>query len=426
MPAANQDTIAAVATARGRGALAVVRVSGPDAFSIASQLSGREVDRSMAGRFFRATLRDREARPIDDALVLVFASPRSYTAEDVVEFHTHGGEVTPRRVLDACLGFGARLARRGEFTLRAFLNGKTDLSRAEAVIDLVDACTDRAADDALSRLGGSQTAAFDEMYDDALALSAAMEHSLDVQENELPPEFVAHLESSRDALAHKISAALATAREGRLLREGALVALAGPPNAGKSSLMNALLGEDRVLVSPSAGTTRDTVEESISVGGFPVRLVDTAGLRDADDAVEAAGVERARKIIERADIVLSLGGGEFPNGIAVHSKCDLGRGPGINVSAVTGEGLDELRREMARRLEELAAKPDESCADVSDRQREALSAALRSLRKGEPSRDSVLAANAFRDAARSIGELLGRVYTDDLLEKLFSRFCVGK
>ena len=420
------DTIAAVATAPGRGAVAVVRVSGPAAFSIATRLSGRDVSAALAGRFLRATLCDRDDVPLDDALLLVFAAPKSYTGEDVVEFQTHGGAVTPARVLEACIAAGARLARRGEFTLRAFLNGRMDLSCAEAVIDLVDARTERAASDALARLGGALTAPFEKIYSASLDLSAKVEHALDLSEDELPSEFFAECLEERDALVGFIDSVLATAHEGRLLREGALVVISGPPNAGKSSLMNALLGENRVIVSPAAGTTRDSVEESISIDGFPVRLVDTAGLRTTADAVEEEGVARAEKLAASADIVLSLDGAEFPNGIAVHSKCDLGHGPGLNVSSKTGEGLDALKLAIAAKLREMAARPDEAEADVSARQREVLERARTSLVSCDPSHDLVLAANAFRTAAQTIGELLGRVYSEDMLDNLFSRFCVGK
>ena len=244
--------------------------------------------------------------PLDDGLVLVFAAPRSYTGEDVVEFQCHGGSIAPRRVLEACLAAGARLARRGEFTQRAFLNGRLDLSAAEAVIDLIDAKTDRAADDALARLGGTASAAFAALYAAALDLSSRLEHALDFSEDELPPDFVEGLARDVAALRARIAAHLATAREGRLLREGALVVLAGPPNAGKSSLLNALLGERRAIVSSAAGTTRDFLEEGVEIGGWPVRLVDTAGLRATDDVVEAEGVNRAEALIARADLVLAL------------------------------------------------------------------------------------------------------------------------
>ena len=261
-----------MATAPGRGGVAVVRVSGPAAFRIATVLSGRRVDASLAGRFFHATFRAPETQVrLDDGLVLVFAGPRSYTGEDVVEFQGHGGAVAPRRVLEACLAAGARLARRGEFTQRAFLNGRLDLGRAEAVIDLVDARTERAADDATARLLGAQTRPFEDLYAAAIDLSSRVEHALDFSEDELPAGFGDTVRSALVDLLGTVSRQLSTAREGRLLREGALVVLAGLPNAGKSSLMNALLGADRVLVSNEAGTTRDSIEEGVEIGGWPKR-----------------------------------------------------------------------------------------------------------------------------------------------------------
>ena len=432
-----RETIAAVATAPGRGGVAVVRVSGPDAFAVATALTGRTVDASHAGRFFHANILDGARKVIDDGLVLVFKGPGSYTGEDVVELQTHGGSVTPRRVLEACIAAGARLARRGEFTQRAFLNGRLDLTAAEAVIDLVDARTERAADDAVARLGGAQTRKFLGLYETALDLSSRLEHALDFSEDELPEGYVDDVRNRLAALRTAIAANLATAREGKILREGALVVLAGRPNAGKSSLLNALLGERRAIVSDEAGTTRDSIEEWLEIDGWPVRLVDTAGLRETDNAIEGEGVERAEALIRRAEVVLALDC-EFPGALKIHSKCDLTRGEGLNVSAVTGEGLDDLRRALATRLAALAAKAgDASAADVTTRQRELLEEAGSALDDliaeneeqsslPRPPFDLVLAANAVRSAADSLGRLVGKVYTDDLLDALFSRFCIGK
>ena len=418
------ETIAAVSTPPGRGGVAVVRVSGPDAFAVATRLAGRRVDASLAGRFFHAVFKAKGV-PLDDGLVLVFAAPRSYTGEDVVEFQCHGGSIAPRRVLEACLAAGARLARRGEFTQRAFLNGRLDLSAAEAVIDLIDAKTDRAADDALARLGGTASAAFAALYAAALDLSSRLEHALDFSEDELPPDFVEGLARDVAALRARIAAHLATAREGRLLREGALVVLAGPPNAGKSSLLNALLGERRAIVSSAAGTTRDFLEEGVEIGGWPVRLVDTAGLRATDDVVEAEGVNRAEALIARADLVLALDC-DRPGALRLHAKCDLGPGEGLPVSAVTGEGLPELRAAIAARLEQLAAKGGEANgADVTTRQKEQLEIAAAAFARADAA-DLVVAANEMRTAAEALGRILGKVYSDDLLDSIFSRFCVGK
>ena len=418
------ETIAAVSTPPGRGGVAVVRVSGPDAFAVATRLAGHPVDASLAGRFFHAVFKAK-GLPLDDGLVLVFAAPRSYTGEDVVEFQCHGGSIAPRRVLEACLAAGARLARRGEFTQRAFLNGRLDLSAAEAVIDLIDAKTDRAADDALARLGGTASAAFAALYAAALDLSSRLEHALDFSEDELPPDFVEGLARDVAALRARIAAHLATAREGRLLREGALVVLAGPPNAGKSSLLNALLGERRAIVSSAAGTTRDFLEEGVEIGGWPVRLVDTAGLRATDDVVEAEGVNRAEALIARADLVLALDC-DRPGALRLHAKCDLGPGEGLPVSAVTGEGLPELRAAIAARLEQLAAKGGEANgADVTTRQKEQLEIAAAALARADAA-DLVVAVNEMRTAAEALGRILGKVYSDDLLDSIFSRFCVGK
>ena len=356
-------TIAAVATAPGRGGVAVVRVSGPEAFAVATALTGRRVDASRAGRFFHAVLRQ-GGKVLDDGLVLVFAAPASYTGEDVVEFQTHGGVVAPRRVLSACLACGARLARRGEFTQRAFLNGRLDISAAEAVIDLVDAKTDRAADDAVARLGGAAARADAGLYAAALDISSRLEHALDFSEDELPPGYVEEVTADIASLGARIASEQTRLREGKILREGALVVLAGPPNAGKSSLLNALLGEKRAIVSEVAGTTRDSIEEWLDVAGWPVRLVDTAGLRHAADAVEAEGVDRAEELIARADLVVALDL-DVPGALRIHSKCDLARGEGLNVSAVTGEGLDALKEAIAARLAARAETVDEPSADAS-------------------------------------------------------------
>ena len=474
------ETIAAISTPPGRGGVAVVRVSGPAAFAVATQLTGRPVDASLAGRFFHSAF-FKVNELLDDGLVLVFAAPHSYTGEDVVEFQCHGGSVAPRRVLEACLAAGARLARRGEFTQRAFLNGRLDLSAAEAVIDLIDAKTDRAADDAVARLGGAASAEFEALYAAALDISVRLEHALDFSEDELPGDFTDNLARDISSLRSRIAARLATAREGRLLREGALVVLAGPPNVGKSSLLNALLGERRAIVSDTAGTTRDFIEESVEIGGWPVRLVDTAGLRAAGDVIEAEGVDRAEELIAKADLVLSLevatgsaGTGSAGTGSAgtagagtaettgttettgntgiedrvLHllSKCDLLSAvsvpavpvvsvvpapaapslPALPVSAITGEGLPELRAAIADRLEKFAAKGEEaSGADVTTRQKELLQVAADALARVDVG-DLVVAANEARVAAESLGKILGKVYTEDLLESIFSRFCVGK
>lgn len=420
------DTIAAIATAPGRAGVAVVRMSGRNAFVFAARICGRVPE---PGRFVLCSLRDpsRGESVMDEALVLAFLAPHNYTGEDAVEFQCHGGAVTPRRVLEACLAVGARLARRGEFTERALLNGRIDCDQAESVLDLVDAKTDRAADAAVEGLQGRRRRAGRELYDAALALSAALEHALDVDESTLPGSFWRGVKRDADGILSRIDAEIRAAKERRILRDGALVVLAGLPNAGKSSLMNALLGESRVLVSDTPGTTRDSVEAWLDIDGWPVRLVDTAGLRESADEIEAEGVERAERLIANADVVLDLSlQGVVTRGtvVAVHAKCDLGRGDdGVNVSALTGEGLPDLRRAIVVALEAKASGSGE-WADGSDGL-SLLMAAKRALSSAGWD-DPVLAANAVREAAERLGELAGAVYSDDLIENLFSRFCVGK
>ena len=425
------DTIAAIATAPGRGGVAVVRVSGPDAWDVAEKVTGRRLAAGDAGRFFHVRFAD-----VDDGLMLVFKAPHSYTGEDAVELQGHGGSVAPRRVLEACFAAGARLARRGEFTERAFLNGKLDLSAAEAVIDLVDARTDRAAADAFARLGGALKRPFERLYAAAIDLSGRLEHALDFDEDELPDDFASEVEAKIYSLRADIDKLVATAREGRLLREGALVVLAGAPNAGKSSLMNALLGTDRAIVADVAGTTRDSIEEGMQIGGWLVRLTDTAGLRTASDCIEAEGVKRAEALVEKADLVIALDC-DIPGALRIHAKCDLDSNDGlrgfnaasgtISVSAKTGEGLEALKDAIARKLDEMAADgAEENGADVTLRQKELLVKASDALKQAASAVDWAVAANDVRTAAEHIGRIVGKTYSDDLLDALFSRYCIGK
>lgn len=433
------DTIAAIATAPGRGGVAVVRVSGSEAFSIAERLTGIR-DQGPGIRVGRIA-------NVDEGVILFFKGPHSYTGEDVVEFQCHGGTVTPRRVLEACLSAGARLARRGEFTERAFLNGKLDYDQAESVLNLVDAKTARAADAALEGLSGRKRRELKSLYDSALDLSTRLEHALDVDEGELADDYVRELGSQISDLRSRISGALRRANEGKILREGALVVLAGPPNAGKSSLMNALLEENRAIVSDIPGTTRDSIEEWLDLDGWPIRLVDTAGLRTSQDEVEGEGVRRAEDLIAKADLVLWLRNsevGEPLNGsiaqllnrltsqtLNLSTKCDLVRGPGLNVSAKTGEGLDELKREIVAKLKE---KAETSVVDLPEGNFVALREALTLLETGEGQEtgdgrreeDLVLTANAVRAVAERLGAAIGVTYSSNLLDNLFSRFCVGK
>ena len=422
-----------------------MRISGEDSFEIASRIVSRPITAKDAGRFFHAKFTDPSGASIDDGLALVFKAPRSYTGEDAVELQCHGGTASPRRVLEAVLSAGARLARRGEFTLRAFLNGRLSLDAAEAVIDLIDAKTDRAAQSAHERIDGRSRREISAMYSKAVEISSRVENALDFSEDELPEGFLDEARHDAEMLLKEMRRSCSELREGEILRRGALVVLSGPPNSGKSSLMNAILGESRAIVSAIAGTTRDSIEESIDIEGWPVRLADTAGIRETTDEIEAEGVRRSESLARKADIVLRLDDSwkaeagiparGFKRGMRVFTKADLHSGEdapvgSVKVSALTGEGIGALRRAIASMLDEMAAEGlEENGADVPTREREAIAASARAVEEAIgnlSSGDAVLAANSLQRAAAALGGYLGKIWREDILTAIFDRFCVGK
>ncbi|GHC51183.1 tRNA uridine-5-carboxymethylaminomethyl(34) synthesis GTPase MnmE [Roseibacillus persicicus] len=441
----NQDVIAAVASPPGMGAVSLIRLSGTGVFEVAEKMLKRFRKDGMRPRYtFRDDVLDAEGRSIDDVLVVVYQNPGSYTGEDVVEISGHGGIHVTRRVLERCLECGARPAEAGEFSLRAFLNSKLDLTQAEAVMDLITAQTDLAAKAAREQLSGNLGQAVASMREEIINLVAHVEAYIDFPEEDISPDTGAALEASFVHLRDVITGLLGTARRGRLLREGARVAIVGAPNAGKSSLLNALLGFDRAIVSAEAGTTRDTVEEVLDFEGYPVRLIDTAGLREEGSTIEKEGMARARQRMEEADLVVELvdasqaPGARLAEGaLLVLNKTDLGEDgawkdhEALRISVLEERGLDELRREVAKRLGGGAVGNSGGALiainarhqDCLRRAEESLEEARQMLVSGE---EPEFVSLPLREALHAVGEIAGRIDTDEILGSIFSQFCIGK
>lgn len=434
----SRDTIAAIATAAGRGGIGIVRVSGPAAPAISKAIVG---SLPLPRQAQRARFRDARGAPIDEGLALYFPAPHSYTGEAVLELHGHGGPVVMQTLLRACLDAGARLAEPGEFTRRAFLEGKLDLAQAEAVADLIDASSEQAARAALRSLTGEFSAAISKLSDQVVELRALTEAMLDFPEDEVDSVHREDAACRLSIIRGTLDEVLAKSQEGSLLRSGIHVVLAGRPNVGKSSLLNRLAGAERAIVTPIAGTTRDALREPIQIEGVPLTLVDTAGLRESVDELEQLGVERARRELAQADLVLLVeeAGGPAPvipalatqaERILVYNKLDLAprfeRPQGtLAVSAKTGEGLEELRAAI------LAAAGWSATGESVFLARERHLRALETARgyidaaRGELDRWEVFA-EELRLAHAALGAITGEFTADDLLGEIFGRFCIGK
>ena len=451
------DTIAAISTARGVGAIALVRVSGPGSAGVLRKLATGLDGLPEPRRATVVELRDPDdGSTVDRAVVTWLMGPASYTGEDMVELACHGGWLGPEIVLDACLRAGARLAEAGELTRRAYLRGKLDLLQAEATADLIEARSRAFHAAALHQVERGLSARVCGVRERLVHLEALIAHHIDFPEEDDAPVPIERVLEAAGVLVQEIDALLATAPEGEQLREGALAVLAGRPNAGKSSLYNALLGEERAIVTEEPGTTRDALEATVQVGGYPFRLVDTAGLRESEQTVERLGIEVARRYVERADLVLlcvpsgeGVGAVEraFVEGlddtpvVMVETKADLGgpRAEGqqlgaaarVRLSVRTGEGLEELRAVLPRvaygRLLEVGAS-----APVITRRRHARGlerARAEVVAFGDALRDGLpaeVASTHLRSAETAVEELLGVVSVEDVLEVVFREFCVGK
>lgn len=454
------DTIAAIATGAARSAIGILRLSGGGAFSalnaVFTPASGKPLASYLPQTLIYGSLRDREGRVIDQCLATYSRAPRSYTGEDTAEIQCHGSPAVLHAGLDALFAQGVRQAGPGEFTRRAFLNGKLDLTQAEAVIDLIDAQTQAAARNAAGQLSGAMGRKITSIYDRLVDLMAHFHVVLDYPDEEIDPFELEEITHTVDGAAEELTRLLATFRRGRQLTQGIPCALAGRPNAGKSTLFNALLGYDRAIVTDVPGTTRDTLEETITLGGVLLRLIDTAGLRDTEDMVERIGVERSRAALERAELILVLQdssaplteedaallaeAGKHAKILRVRTKSDLPGAPDpgcgltppapvVELSAKTGAGLAELEAAIA------ALFPPEACLENGE-----LLTNARQAQAAERARDALLRVNGalaagmtpdavltdVEEAMTALGEITGTALRDDVTARIFERFCVGK
>jgi len=450
------ETIAAIATAPGEGAVAIVRISGPASLPIADRIfkgKGPLPSSRPGGSFMHGIIAGAEGIA-DEVILLVYRAPRSYTREDAVEIQGHGGSAAIKRILREVLEAGARPAEPGEFTKRAFLNGRIDLVQAEAVLDLIRARTDRAAQAALEQISGHLSSAFNRLYDNTLSACGDLEASLDFSEDEMPPSLMQDVAAHLKGIEADFKKLLGSWDEGHILRDGASVTIAGKPNVGKSTLLNALLGRERAIVTPLAGTTRDTIEEQMVIDGYPVIIIDTAGLRDSSCMIENEGIRRARDSVEQSDVIIYVIDGSTPfskedaqqlellpksKTIIAINKSDL---PAyetnkpyasdwsvINISAARQEGLHELKTRILRILGIQGGLPHR--AVIAERHRRLLISAHKDIVEADLllsriTPDPALAASRLRLALETLGSVTGRVYHEELLNNIFSRFCIGK
>ncbi len=433
------DTVFALATPPGRGAIAIIRLSGPATDPALTALGATGVTPRLA------SLRDltHAGRALDQALVLRFPAPNSYTGEDCAELHLHGGRAVVEAVGEALVALGLRPAEPGEFTRRAFENGRMDLAQAEAVADLIDAETSAQAAQALGQLDGALSQTYAGFRRDLLKALALVEAEIDFPDEEVPDNLARTAGPVLDGLIADLKAALADARRGERVREGYRIVLIGETNAGKSSLFNALVAREAAIVTPIAGTTRDVLDADLIIGGYAVTVSDTAGLRDSDDPIEAEGVRRARARAEQADLRLWVRAPGDPDGPAavfvqsddllVLTKADIDRTvppPGreaLVVSTTTGEGLAALHDWLATRLARDLSGADFP-AVTRERHRRRLAEALMSVEAGRGTLDlsPEMAGDDLRRAAESLARVTGAIGVEDILGEVFSTFCIGK
>jgi tRNA modification GTPase len=445
----SSETIAAISTPLGEGAIALVRITGAGAIEVADKIfHGKETPARFASHTQHlGEIVDLEGKLIDQVMLSIHRAPASYTGEDVVEISCHGGTLVSAKVLEACLRAGARAARPGEFTERAFLNGKMDLTQAEAVIDLIRAKTDLALRSATEQLEGRLGEKIAEIRNELIALIAHIEATIDFPEEGIAPDEGEKLQTRLDLVREKMSILLATAGQGRVLREGVRVVIYGATNAGKSSLLNRLLGYERVIVSEMHGTTRDTIEEAINLRGVPIRLLDTAGLRESAGAVEREGIARTEKSLETADLLLHIVDRNAPkpphfddrvagtNEIVLLNKSDLPESPdwkdapALRISCRTGDGISELENEILSHVAKDNLRPESAIA-INIRHSNCLRSALEACGRARAALQNGVSpeylALDLNDALRAVGEVLGTVDVEQILDSVFEQFCIGK
>lgn len=451
----HEPTIAAISTPPGIGGIAIIRMSGTIALQIAQRIfrprnSRISFDSFPTGKTVFGEIHD-SGQLLDEAVVIFFRSPHSYTCEDLIEINCHGGPVNTRLILDLTLQNGARLAGAGEFTRRAYLNGRIDLTQAEAVADLIHAKTQRAGRVAASQLQGALTRKIEVVRDELMQTLAHLEAHIDFPDEDISPDTRAKLHGTIINAQQFAQSLIRSSRNGRILREGLRTVITGEPNVGKSSLFNLLLGSDRAIITPLAGTTRDTLEEILSIDGVPLVLIDTAGIRHTEDVIEAEGIRRSQQAREAAELILEIRDArEFvqtgadvatnpdPRNLCVWNKSDLLDDQqkkllhvnGIFVSAQTGEGIETLKKTI---LEKIGFQSMDAGAEeflVNTRQRDCLMRAVKSLdhvlSSFEADQPLELITMDLRSACSVIGEIAGKTSTEDLLDRIFSSFCIGK
>ncbi|MFM7603680.1 MAG: tRNA uridine-5-carboxymethylaminomethyl(34) synthesis GTPase MnmE [Prosthecobacter sp.] len=445
------DTIAAISTAPGESAISVIRLSGPKALAIAAsvfKLPNKVIPRHV----HLASVLDENGAKIDSGVLLHFQGPASYSGEDVIEFQGHGGVLVTQRVLERLLACGARPAEAGEFTQRAFLNGKMDLTQAEAVMDLIHAQSTLALRAANEQLQGAIGREAEHMQQMLVPVLAHIEAYIDFPDEDISPETGADLLRRIDAVQSQASQLLATAEQGRILRHGARTVISGAPNVGKSSLLNLLLGFERAIVSSTAGTTRDTIEEIIQVHGIPLRLVDTAGLRDSQDAIERIGIERTQREIERADLILEVFDGSQPPSttpklevptalldrhLIILNKTDLGTHPAwgrhknaIRISCVQNEGIKALRDAIREIITKAGSLASDHPIAINARHQAAFQRSVDRLTAAraaiESQKEPEFIALELRESLQALGDVIGQVDVEQILDVIFSTFCIGK